>query len=152
MHCHRVSFLVLSAAFGLTSVAHSQATTFHQGRITFTQGGKEATWLLSSGDLTNTTGANSMLMASLQYTPEGKPLTAGGAHFALVFGKMGDIVSIASLAVLKGPAGDGVYRLQKASCTLRLTRLQPAGIEGTGACTGQFEGTTISKLTFSAAP
>jgi hypothetical protein len=93
-----------------------------------------------------------MLLVTLSYTPDGKLANSQAPHFELVFGRMGDTVAIVTLAVLKRPAGNGILREGKADCTLKLIRLGPEGVEGTGTCTGQFEGATVSKLAFAAKP
>ena len=139
-----VTGFVVVAFMGSSATVSAQ--TFRLGEITFTQGGHEVTWQLSHGDLRNIGG----LLATLQYTPDGTSQNSSAPRFDLGFHKSGAIVSIVTLAVQQGPAGDGLYRSGKALCTLRITRMDVLGVEGTGTCSGGFEGTTVSKLTFSA--
>ena len=119
---------------------------YKQGQIMFTQGVKEARWLLLGGNLKD---AGGMVVATLCYSPGGK---AGGAVLTVVFGKRGDVPLLIGMSVRGGPAGDATYSARLGKCALHLGQIGPGTVEGSADCEGGFQGTAISKLTFSAKP
>lgn len=130
-------------------------TAFAQGKITFTQDGKEATWVLAKGDIKKPPSPQPMTTVTLLYSPDGKlPGGMGQPLFRLVFGRMMNMDSIAVLAVDTGPGGKGLANARtKAKCSLNVTQLDERGVTGTGTCLGPFEGgPSVTKFSFSATP
>ena len=122
-------------------------TEFKQGQVSFTQGGKQATWVLSKADFAEMGG---MLAVTLHYTSDRKP-AAGGA-LTLDFAQVGGAAALSELSVKNGPGGDARYNRQQGGCTLSVSQASASGVEGSATCTGGFQGAPVTKLTFTAKP
>lgn len=123
--------------------------TYKQGQITFTQGGKDATWHLAQGGVDTVAGT---WLVNLNYQPEGK---AGPAGLMLTVtrppAEMAMPMDLDRLTVQGGPGGNATYSQPGAHCTLKVTTLTPAAAEGSGTCTGTFQGgPAITKFAFKA--
>jgi hypothetical protein len=155
----RFPSLALTAALvaaGKPATAQTTIANYKQGQVTFTQGGQTATWVLWQGSADRmAAGSQTVTQVSLIYTPNGKFRGTGGPESSLrtTVSRMGDYVGVVVLAVQQGPGGNGILRLRGASCTATLARVDSAGAEGSGTCTGQFEGGgTVTKFAFTAKP
>lgn len=145
--------LLVATWSGITAQT-TPVATYKEGHASFTQGGREVTWTLYQGRAEDVPAAGNMRTASLMYTPDGR---YGQAILRVSVGKMtvsGNVViDLSVLAVEHGPAGDAIYRMRRARCTVTVTKLDAQGAEGSGACTGEFErGPAISKFRFTAGP
>lgn len=146
----------LSWTIGMTLIpaANGQMgtiATYKHGQITFTQGGKEATWRLAQGAIDTVAGR---WMVNLTYAPEGAP-ERGTLMLTVVRlpADLGGTTDVDRLMVERGPAGDATYRAPAAQCKLTIAHLTPAAVEGSGTCTGTFErGLAITKFAFAAGP
>jgi len=126
---------------------------YQQGAVRFSQGGKDASWALNRGNAQEIPGPRRMRTASLMYTPDGQYPNTSAPSFKLTFGTVDGVPTLAVLAVVKGPAGSGVYRSNLTRCTLQVDKLEASGIDGSGTCTGQFEGgPPVTQFRFSAQP
>ena len=135
-------------SIGQVDAQQAARAEYKQGQATFTQEGKESKWQLWRGGLDTPGNPPGMQVVSLMYSPDGKP---GSSLLRISVGKMGEIASLAVLAVEKGPSGTAIYRSKSAKCAVRLTRADAKGAAGGGSCTGRFEeGPAITKFEFSA--
>lgn len=134
------AILVVAACTRVANGQMQQIATYAQGEVRFTQGGKPATWTLHRGDAQELPGPQTMRMASLLYTPDGTYATSTAPSFKLTIGLAGSVATIAVLAVEHGPGGSGAYRSRLAQCTLTVAKLDASGVEGSGACSGAFDG------------
>jgi len=121
--------------------------TTGRGSVTFTQGGKDATWALA--DVVEAM-AGGMGSRSYVFTSDGKTMGAGKGLFTLTLVKIGADFTFASINVVEGPAGDSDYETDSNKCTLRLTPQAGGGVSGTGQCSGGFSGAPVTKFTFTA--
>jgi hypothetical protein len=146
----------LSLSLGVTLIpaANGQMgtiATYRHGQITFTQGGKEATWRLAEGAIDTLAGTR---MVNLTYAPDGKP-ERGSLMLTVTRlpADLGGTTDMDRLMVERGPAGDATYHTPVAQCKLTIAQLTPAAVEGSGTCTGTFErGPAITKFAFAARP
>lgn len=146
----------LSLSLGVTLIpaANGQMgtiATYKHGQITFTQGGKEATWRLAEGAIDTLAGT---WMVNLTYAPDGKP-ERGSLMLTVTRlpADLGGTTDVDRLMVERGPAGDATYHTPVAQCKLTIAQLTPAAGEGSGTCTGTFErGPAITKFAFAARP
>ncbi len=121
---------------------------FRHGKITFTQAGKETTWKIRTGQVSLDHDAKSV--AFLQYSPDGK---AGKSYLSLFMDRKGSAFEVTSLRIKEGPAGSAEYNKKTAACTVHVTALGAAGVEGSGTCTGEFKnGPAVARFQFSASP
>lgn len=140
--------LALAATLAMTAGA-SAATPFTKGEITFTQGGKDATWRLVRGELDQqSTGP----VAQLTFSSTGKPTVH--EKLELAFGRAGKEVVVVNFWLDSGPGGPGRAVATFASkCALNVTLLDQTGVSGNGACQGPFQGgPAVTKLAFAAKP
>ncbi len=122
--------------------------TFKQGQITFTQGGKEGSVKLLQGKLAETPAEPGGLFIGLQYTERNKP-----ANFELNLTRTKDNqINLGMLTLHDGPAGTTYFGYAASHCTVRLSRADAAGVEGSGTCDGKFSGPAITQFTFTARP
>lgn len=119
-------------------------TEYKQGQISFTQGGKEATWLLVQGGFTQMMGMGG---GTFPFKPG-----SGNGSLMLSYQQMGGTPEIAALSVRSGPAGDAQYNKRQGGCSLRITQAGASGVEGSGQCQGGFQGTPITKFAFTVKP
>jgi hypothetical protein len=144
--------LVLALAVASPRTSSGQVgtlATYKQGQITFTQGGKEATWRLVEGGIDTVAGT---WLVNLDYDPAGKP---GPASLMVTItrppAEVGIPMGLDRLTLQGGPAGNATYGEPAARCTLKVTTLTPAAAEGSGTCTGTFKGgPAITKFAFKA--
>jgi hypothetical protein len=148
--------LTLSLCVTLIPAAHGQMATiatYKHGQITFTQGGKEATWRLVAGTIDTLAGT---WMVNLTYAPDSKAEGVGRSLMLTVTrlpADLGGTTDVDRLMVERGPAGDATYHTPVAQCKLTIAQLTLAAVEGSGTCTGTFErGPAITKFTFAARP
>jgi hypothetical protein len=126
------------------------------GQTTFTQGGREVTWILWQGTLRDVTTPRPMTQANFIFTPDGKPgPEEGGSLLRLSVAKSGETYLLQALAVENGPGGSGLasYREGHGKCVTTVSRFEERSVGGSIACTGTFEGgAAVTKLYFSARP
>ncbi len=146
----------LSLSLGVTLIpaAHGQMgtiATYKHGQITFTQGGKEATWRLAQGAIDTLAGT---WIVNLTYAPDAKPERSSlMLTVTRLPADLGGTTDVDRLMVEHGPAGDATYHTPVAQCKLTIAQLTPAAVEGSGTCTGTFErGPAITKFAFAAKP
>jgi hypothetical protein len=119
----------------------------HQGKITFTQAGKETTWKIITNHASLDPGKKSIY---LQYSPDGR---AGKSYLSMSLKSKGSAFEVASLRIKEGTAGSAEYDKKTAACTVRVTEFSAAGVEGSGTCTGEFKnGPAVARFQFSASP
>lgn len=129
---------------------------FTHGQVTFTQDGREATWLLWQGTLHPVPGTEPSMLAAFLFTPDGKPGPEdGGSLFRLSFKKSRETYSLVAVAVENGPGGRDLasYDASKAKCKLTVAQFDEKKLGGAVACTGVFDGgPAVTRLYFSATP
>ncbi len=135
------------------ATAQTTIANYTKGQVTFTQGGKTATWTLWQGSADRmVAGEQTVTQVSAIYTPNGK-FTGPEPNLRTTVSRMGDYVEVVVLAVQKGPGGNGTLRIRGASCTATLARVDSTRAVGSGTCTGTFEGGgTVTKFSFTAKP
>src|SRR5213594_2619590 len=98
---------VLIVAASCVVAAHAQqagAPPFRTGQTTFTQDGKEVTWLLWQGTLRAVAEPRPVTQANFLFTPDGKPgPEEGGSLLRLTVSKSGETYTLQALAVENGP-------------------------------------------------
>jgi hypothetical protein len=123
------------------------AIDFRQGKITFTQAGKEATWKVRGGQVSLDQGAK---RTSIKYSPDGK---ISKSYLSMSLKGKGSAFEVTYLRIKEGPAGSAEYNKKTAACTVRVTAFSAAGVEGSGTCTGEFKnGPSVARFQFSASP
>jgi len=134
--------LVLVPVVGvcLVSVAVAQGAVAHydSGQVSYTQKEEFITLALVPGGTFDVDTTRHRQGATLSFTPSGK---AGGAPtFFLQFWVSGTSPFIGALEVRGGQGGNAYFDKAESRCTLTVTRLDADGVEGSGACSGPFEG------------
>lgn len=120
---------------------------FRQGKITFTQAGKETTWKIMGGQATIDQGAKRM---AFKYSPDGK---VNKSYLSMHLKGKGSAFEVTYMRIKEGPAGSAEYNKKTAACTANVTTFSAAGIEGSGTCTGEFKnGPAVARFQFSASP
>ncbi len=119
-------------------------TEYKQGQITFTQGGKEATWPLTRGGVTQMMGMGG---GSFTFKPSG-----GTGSLMLSYQQIGGTPDLTTLSVRGGPAGDAQYNKRQGGCSLRVTQAAAGGVDGSGQCQGGFQGTPITRFAVTVKP
>ena len=136
----RGGILVPVLAVCVASAAMAQAGPVHyrSGRVTYIQKEKEVTLSLVPGGTFDVDSVRHGPGATLAYALGGK--RGAMPTFYLHFWTSGGRPFIGALEVRGGQGGNAYFDEAESRCTLVLTRLDAQAVEGSGACTGPFEG------------
>jgi len=154
----RACAVLIVAASGMpaTPAQTPGATQFMHGQTTFTQDGREVTWLLWQGTLRAVSEPRPVSQANFLFTPDGKPgPEEGGSLLRLSVTKNGEAYTLQSLAVENGPGGSGLssYKDTIGKCKTTITRFDEKGVGGSITCTGAFDGgAAVTKVYFAGRP
>jgi hypothetical protein len=123
---------------GAAGSAGAQGARYTTGQATYLQKEDEVTLALVPGGTFDVDSTRHRRGATLTFAPAGKPGAA--PTFFLHFWTSEGKTIIAALEVRGGQGGNAYFDKGESGCTLTVTRLDAQGVEGSGSCTGTFEG------------
>ena len=129
---------VIGVCVAGAAMAQGSAARYDSGQVTFLQKEDEVTLPLVPGGTFDVDTTRHRHGATLTFAPAGKP----GARptFFLHFWVSGSSPFIAALEVRGGQGGNAYFDKAESGCTLTITRLDASAVEGSGTCSGAFEG------------
>lgn len=149
----RTAVIGLVVCMGVGSAARAQGAParYGSGAATYLQKEAEVTLALVAGGTYDIDTTRQRRGATLTFSPGGK--SGAQPTFYLQFWISGTSDPfIAALEVRGGQGGNAYFDQAESHCTLKVTRLDAQTIEGSGSCTGAFEGggASITSFTFTA--
>jgi hypothetical protein len=149
----RATVIILAAGVCGGSVALAQGVSprYGSGQATYLQREAEVTVALVAGSSYDVDSIRQRRGATLTFSPGGK--SGAQPAFYLQFWISGTSNPfIVALEVRGGQGGTAYFDQAESHCTLTVTRLDAQAVEGSGSCTGSFEGggAPVARFTFAA--
>ena len=137
---------VVAACVASRAVAQGQAAHYQGGQVTYVQKEETITLPLVPGGTFDVDSVRHRRGATVTFAPKGK--SGAAPTFFLHFWISGGRTFIGALEVRGGQGGNAYFDETESKCTLAITRLEAKAVEGSGACTGPFEGGGASIVSF----
>ena len=138
--------LVLTACVAGAATAQAGPVHYRSGLVTYVQKEREVSLSLVPGGTFDVDSVRHGPGATLAYAPGGE--RGAMPTFYLHFWTSGGSPFIGALEVRGGQGGNAYFDAAESRCTLVITRLDAQVVEGSGACTGPFEGGGAPIATF----